>query len=121
MYLGNILTSQLDSEHIEALLNSFVDTQNRKNDHYNVESFDVFKDCIYVKYRHEVVVKEAVEFFDNYVFRGNQIQAKLLHEPDMFVKRSYLCDEVENNDDYEKCTEFSHIDCEIIVNTRQFK
>ena len=121
MYLSNILTNQLSNEDIESLLCTFVNEKNCNNDpNYSFDSLDIYKNCIYVRYRHEFIAMEAVKYFNNYEFRGNRIQTKLLHDSDMFIRKSHLCDENESIDN-DSGMSSPQIDCEILVDTLQFK
>jgi len=122
--LSNILTAQLNESDIELLLNSFLDAHNfsYSNSECTIDSVQVFMDCMYLVFFKEREALNAVKFFNNFEFKSHRIQASLIDNKDLFIDLNSIFEKHTNSsEDKEILKNFSEIDCEILVATRQSK
>lgn len=117
--LNNLLTNQVDDEDIDCLMDSFLDQFNGDQDDCRIESIQVFQDSIHILFAYSSTACNAVEFFHNYKFRSQRIQASLLKDSDLFVK-DFFSSDIDSEDSH-SARMFSDVDCEILVTSRQLK
>lgn len=116
--LNNLLTNQVDDEDIDCLMDSFLDQFGDQGD-CRIESIQVFQDSIHLLFAHGSTACNALEFFHNYKFKSQRIQASLLKDSDLFVQ-DFLSSDIDSEDSH-SAKMFSDVDCEILVTSRQLK
>jgi hypothetical protein len=125
--LSNLLTNYLDNNDLECLLNNFIDSYIESNNpnEYTIDSVQVFHNTIYLEFANEFMALEAVKFFNNYEYNSLNIHALLINNKDLLfrVNEVFKVYDSENlHKDYsQEKSKFPEVDCEILVNTRQFK
>ena len=130
----------MGDEDIEDLISCYIDSEYKSSTTVEVNSIQVFKDCLYVDFEDEKDTENAVKFFNNYKFKSNRLEACLidagskdddveqlnqsnLDEDDEPKLHGSLFSQNGNEDFFNsnKTKRKSNIDCEILVTNRQFK
>lgn len=117
IYIGNLLTSQLDNSEIEELLRTASNDQ-------EVNSIKVFFNCIYVEYLGENEARKAANSLNGRQFKSFKLQAHYLRrisgDFDLFTRNNKEIDKFlskQNDTPHQD----RRIDCELVALDRQLR